>query len=316
MVININNLRAINSSKVEVSFLGKLLWFSLPEILISLPELHDVFKKDSIDEKFLPKPICARDAFRRATKLAESKKIRLDEERHLNLLVREISSTPDRIVRQMVREVVDSKNERLEYLPIVTFIQEKNDMDYQSHGVLYQEEQEAIEKVVNGFDLFKEKYTSQTVRAIVMDILETCSPVAVRPSGGVYFTPETYSDQVKNLQNLVTDLSPFCCDNAKTDFHTVPVIDVDEQRDMVNQSLEEQVKSDSLQLIDEIAEIIKSGRKVSQSTAVKYVEEVKALKGKVKEYEEMLETEIENVQETMNLALEAAKKLLDNAAVA
>ena len=209
-------------------------------------------------------------------------------------------------------QIVDSKNERLQYLPIVTFVQEKEDMDYQVHDVLYPAEEEALQKVSDGFELYKEKYPTQTVRAIVMDILDACSPVAVRPSGGVYFVPEQCSKQIENLQNLVSDLNPFCLDNGKTDFRTVPVIDVDEQRDMVSQSLQEQVKTESLNFIKEISTIIQSGRKASVQTATRYVEQVQALKVKVKEYEDLLETEIDSVQATMDLAMEAAKKLLNN----
>lgn len=321
MNISLNNLIAIHDKKYEVSFLGRLLWFSIPELKVSLDELQSLFQKNLIDEKYLPNPISPRDAFRRATKMAELKRVNLDQECYFNLLVRPVAEDSEKITRHIVREIVDSKNVRLSYQPIVTLIHtmDKNNIDsfdYQTHDVLHPAEQEALNKALAGYVECKEKYNAQNIRTLIMAILSTCSPVAVRPSGGVYFSPESYSFDIQNLQNLVLDLGQYCLDsNDKTDFRTVPVIDVGDQRDMINKSLQEEIKNDSFSLINEISEILKSGRKVYQNTAIGYIDKVHDLKAKVKEYEALLETEVCNVQSNMELALEAAKKLLDTTSV-
>lgn len=311
MRVTAENLVVVNTANTEVNFLGKLAWYTISELKISYDQLQELFLKNNISSKYLPKSISPKDAFRRASRLAESKKIKLDETRFLNLLVREIPNPEkEKVVRQIVREVVDSANVRLEYAPIVTMILEKEDLSTYDLKTLYPQEIEAVDLVLDEYESAKENYNAQHARTIVMDILADLQQVAVRPSGGVYFVLEKYSDEIQSLQNMVRDLSQFCIKDSCT-MWTVPVIDVQEQRDMVNDSLQAQIKSDSFNLINEVSEIIKSGRKVSEKTARKYIESVKGLKAKVKEYEELLEIEIAGVQGTMDLALEAAVKLLD-----
>lgn len=311
MKVTAENLVVISESNTEINYLGKLAWYTISELKINYNQLQDLFLKNNLDFKYLPKSISPKDAFRRASKLAESKKIELDKNRFLNLLVREIPNLDkEKVVRQIVREVVDSANQRLQYLPIVTMVLEKEFIYTYNKETLYQPEEKAVNQVLEEFESSKENYNAQHVRSIIMDILADLQQVSVRPSGGVYFVPENFKTETSSLQNMIRDLSQYCTKDKCT-MWTVPVIDVDEQRKMINESLQENIKSDSYNLINEVAEIIKSGRKVSDKTAQKYIDQVKALKVKVKEYETLLEAEITGVQGTMDLAMEAAKKLLE-----
>lgn len=314
--INTDNLLVLDNKQFEANFLGRILWFTISDCRINYSQLETAFRNAGIDEKYLPKPISPRDAFRRATKIAEAKRVKLDNDRYLNLLVREVKMSDDEIVRQLVREVVDSKNVRLEYLPVAN-MKLVNDTDFITEPIvprheLYNDEDIALLKVENEFDRCKDNYNGRHVRELVQNILNGCRPVAVRPSGGVYFVPEEFADTVQALSNMIRELSQYSIDAERSRMYHVPVIDVQEHRVMVAESLEDQVKNDSQSLIAEMAKILKDGRNITQKTAEQYINKVKDLKKMVAEYEDMLNTEILNVQECMNIALEQAKKLLEN----
>ena len=211
--INTENLIVLENKQFKTSFLGRILWFTISEMKVSHEQLRVAFNNAGIDEKYLPKAISTRDAFRRATKVAEAKRIKLDNDRYLNLLVREVKCADDEMIRQLVREVVDSKNVRLEYTPVANMVL-KNDKDFDAYRLpavpeLYQEERKALLDVGNEFDNCCNNYNGRHVRELVQNILSTCNPVAVRPSGGVYFTPESFSGTVEALSSMIAEISQY-----------------------------------------------------------------------------------------------------------
>jgi DNA-binding protein H-NS len=314
--INTDNLLVLEDKQFETHFLGRILWFTISDCKVSYEQLKEAFQTAGIDEKYLPKEISPRDAFRRATKVAEAKRIKLDDDTYLNLLVREVKMADDEIVRQLVREVVDSKNTRLEYLPVVEFAL-KNDTDFSADPMigklaLYREEQSAMDNVTLEFEKCRQNYNGRHVRELVQSILSGCDPVAVRPSGGVYFVPEKYGNTVQSLSDMVRIISQYSINAERSRLYSVPVIDAKEHRVMVAESLEDQVKNNSQSLVSEMANVLKSGRNITQKTAEQYISKVKDLKKMVASYSEMLNTEILNVDEIMNIAMQQARKLLDN----
>ncbi len=314
--INDGGLLAFEDKTFAAHFLGRILWFTISDMRVNFEELQQAFCNAGIDERYLPKPISPRDAFRRATKVAEAKRIKLDNEQYLNLLVREVKMADDEIVRQLVREVVDSKNVRLEYLPVAN-MKLQNDKDLITDPIiaknyLNNEESLALLKVENEFEHTKENYNGRHVRELVQNILSGCDPVAVRPSGGVYFIPEKYADTAQALSEMVRELSKYSIDAERSRLWTIPVIDAEEHRVMVAESLEDQVKANSNSLIGEMTKILKDGRNITQRTAENYITRVKDLKSTIAKYEDMLNTEILNIQSTMDIALQQARKLLEN----
>ncbi len=314
--INTENLLVLNDKQYEANFLGRILWFSISDCKVTYEQLKTAFNNAGIDEKYLPKPISPRDAFRRATKVAEAKRIKLDSERYLNLLVREVKMSDTEIVRQLVREVVDSKNVRLEYLPVAN-MKLVNDTDFitepiVSRGDLYNDESIALLKVENEFDRCKDNYNGRHVRELVQNILAGCDPVAVRPSGGVYFVPECYSSTVEGLSAMVRELSQYSIDSERSRMYHIPVIDAVEHRVMVTESLEDQVKNESQSLVCEMAKVLKDGKTVTPKLAEQYISRVKELRMTVKKYEDMLQTEILGTQSAMDIAMQQARKLLDS----
>ncbi|RJX17700.1 MAG: hypothetical protein C4570_07805 [Ammonifex sp.] len=319
----IEKLMGIDGQVYDISLLGRLLWFTITETRITREELEGVFERAGIDQKWLPFPISHRDAFRRATKTMELNREELaGGGRYLNLLVREVKCSPDQVVRQLVREIVDSKNVRLEYKPIFSLELNGESLEVKELVDLIELsrlEHEMVQRLARRYEADKMNYNGRHVREIVQRILHGCNPVSVRPSGGVYFVPQKHAETVDGLQRMVKELSGYSATSWKSSMHSMPVVDTEEQRAMVHESLEDQVKAASKALIDEMAGLIhqaEQGKKVTGTTIDNYLGRVQELKAMIAEYQEMLEVEVIGAAANLELARKQAMKLLDLEAVA
>jgi len=305
------NMQAVAGTNNE-DVIGRLLWYTITsEISITLDDLTRAFDAAGVDHRYLPRAISPRDAFRRATKAAEVNRAKLAPGKYLNILVREVKQTGKAIVRQMVREVVDSENVRLEYTPIANL---KLDGDVYGKDMLesftYPEEDVAMLRVENAYNLCQERYSDRHVREMIANIMRGMNPVNMRPSGGVYFVPEMHKDTMRAMGDMLGYISD------KNKFFAMEVINRPEHKAEVAECFEEQTIKDCERLISDMAELLKSDRKVTQKAAVGYMEEIKRLKENADKYEETLQFEILKCRSSMEIAGEQAFKLLEHVEVA
>lgn len=314
--MDVERLVAVKSERFKVEYLGYLLWFTVCDLRVTREELAEVFSEAGLDLRHLPKPICPRDAFRRASKEGETKRAEISDGRFLNILIREVRMDSDAIIRHMVREVVDSKNVRLEYLPVAELRLDGNLLLATPFRPLEEIEMKALNAVKEAYEVERNCYNGRTIRDILFDILEDCRPVAVRPSGGVYFVPRQFEPTLRALQRFVDGVSAFATAGRKSRLWTVPVVDAEEHREMLKESLEDQVLHNAKSLVAEIAQIMQSGKKITVSLARAYAERVKELSALVAQYEDLLETEIVTAKANLELARAQAAALLEKVEVA
>jgi hypothetical protein len=99
------------------TLLGYLEFHSVADFKIRKADLAGLWSKHNLPHEFLPGEIRPCDAFRRATTAAQGEVQANWNGSQYNalLLVREVKSDAGEIVRLLVREIVDSKNEVLDY---------------------------------------------------------------------------------------------------------------------------------------------------------------------------------------------------------
>lgn len=309
--IKLENLAAVEQGiKQAVKIIGSLVWYTVTDVRMTRDQLRDGFTKAGIDEKYMPKPINYRDAFRRATKYGEVKRLKLAEDKYLNIMIRDVKSTPDFVLREMVREVVNEKDEQLEYLPVATLRHDSNGIVTIPRVDLLPEEREARNTIEKQYEIEKENYNGRCIREIAMDILRECRPVSVRPSGGVYFVPEKFSPVVDSLKEFVNSTTDYSVTSYKSRMYSIDVLDTDEYRQMVEDNLEDQIKAESEALVKEMVDIFESDKTVTQAAAQKYIERVQNLDSLVANYEDMLQTQVVSAQANVKLAMQQAMALL------
>src|SRR5690606_28101235 len=90
-------------------------------------DLAQLFKKHNLSSGFLPHEIKAHDAYRRATSRAQQQ-IYVKHNGGVykaRLLVREVKKDGQCVVRHLVRELIDEKNEKTVYNTVGKFILER-----------------------------------------------------------------------------------------------------------------------------------------------------------------------------------------------
>jgi len=95
----------------------------------------------------------------------------------------------------------------------------------------------------------------------------------------------------------------------------VPVVNADEQLEMLEESVEEQVKKSSESMIAEMTKILLEGKKVTQNLAGQYVDKAKSLRKMVESYREMLQSEITGVEADLEVVLAQAMAMMDRVEV-
>lgn len=329
---------AASGAVQEVEFLGHLLWYSLAETRITRENLLEALENAGVAEEFAPKPISPRDAFRRATASLEvikvpivlssespaNKPAKLIQDTHdedetptgyANIMVRDVASDSDHIVRQVVREEVDSENVRLSYEPVAQ-IQMNGDDHLSAFALpgkesdLLSAERGLLRDVRKRFEYECKHYDSGAVRRIVSAVLKEGSPLNMKASGGVYFISRDHEMVTDSVVRLVGELKDYATTSKTSTVMPVPMVDGDEYRDALAESLDEQVERQSRSLIHEMSRILKGSSKITDARQKEFVDRVRDLSGVVGEYEQLLEREIEGARTNLDLARKEAMSLL------
>lgn len=316
----------------DASLLGYLVWFSVSELDVRRENLLGAIEDSGLDERFAPGEISPRDAFRRATSSLGRSRVPVlatastrlfgDEERHANLLVRDVRTNGDNLIRQLVREVVDSEGATLAHEAVVQFELSPTEefRTFARHRPLLVQEEEIISESGPAFERAKERHDSGAVRRTVSRALSECSPVALRASGGVYFIPRSHEAQIRAVERFIGELKDRLRDEGalppkSTLVMAVELADREDYRDVIAASLEDQVDREANALVREMADILKKQRSITRRRQEDLFERVRNLGGAVKEYEGLLEREISDARANLELAKSEAVSLLSKVEV-
>lgn len=296
---------------VKVEWLGSLVWSTITESTVTEADLQSAAAAAGIDPKYLPSQSHPKDAMRKAMRTAEVKRMPLGADRFLNLLAREVSSSKTALVYRIVRETVNAQNHVLSYdQPIeVTLDGDAVSWSRVPGEAVDTVDTDAAGRVVAAYSVARSTFDGHAVRNCVSAVLADCKPVAVRPSGGVYFVPLAFSTTVEALQKFIGLLADAGMRNGhRSVMRSVPVVDASEQRDMVRESLEDQVASESDSLLRDVRKALEG--KVTTKVAEGFIGRVKALRELAASYGEVLRTKQTDLEATVDVLLAQTRELL------
>ncbi|MDT3417092.1 hypothetical protein QO009_002987 [Brevibacillus aydinogluensis] len=289
---------AVVQDENDGGLLGYLTWYSISESLFSRETLKDGLKNAGLGEEWMPKEIRLPDAFRRATKAIECKRYSDQEGIHYNFLIREVAYDDTMIQRNIVCETVDKNGRRLSYDPsaaILVLNKETGEIDVTSFNNIAEE---LAQDAVAHFHQFRDNYNSQAVRQLVYSVIKSTSATPVRPSGGIYFVPIRYESRLKSLCDFLNGLK-----DAKG--IRVPVINTQEGKDMIREGLKDHLQS----VLATIHNGIKENRPKHHLKPI--LEDAKKVVADFKEYEAILQDEVENMRVYIDLIRRQVKVLMD-----
>lgn len=306
------------------SALGHLIWFSVGDLEITRQDIEDLAHKTNLPDRFLPPQIRPVDAFRRATAEVGGA-ISEGEEISESILVREVSSDKEGVTRHLVRETADKKNKRLSYAHCGTFIYDRERESMR--GTAYAEEvSPAVQKASVLFQKYKYYYTADHIRRMVKHALAECQSVPLRTSGAVYFVPKRYGERIRSLRDFVK-----CLSGENTEIHLMPVVDMEEQREMLEEKLRSHVtaevtrigsalggnvdvlsvKSSLKDTAAQFASTLKGNPEISKTLVSSAVEHLQSLSLQVREYENLLETNLSEVRSSIDIIRTQVRAMLN-----
>ena len=147
-------------------------------------------------------------------------------------------------------------------------------------------------------------------------MLNSTTPVSVRPAGGVYFVANTYSRLVESLELFVSDINGWGVPGtADAVFESVPMLDIENQRKLIFDKYESQCTYSVDTTLKELADILKSSKTPTKGILETYVNKVKDLKSGIARYETLLERDLDISRTKCQVLQEQVLQLLDKASV-
>lgn len=300
-------------------YLGRLVWYSVSESLhVTHDQFYKTFLKNFADINYqpeypkIPEP---GEVFTRACNKAQIRNVKDSSDTRKNYLVRPTGHSSQKVHKSIVVEHVDESGHRLKYVDVV--------------DIIFDRETEKITSVISNTDPSVLDDTNidlvlDKIQAIYDDNRQHISPFAareyirryiettlqglrVRKSGGIYFVSE---DKVKAIEAIDKSLEELGTSDAF--FHYLPLIDTDKQRFMVRQAFEEESVGGVEDLIGEITEATKSGKKITSKRFGRYKNEYDVLKHKLTEYRDILEDNLDKSTHHMKLLQQVLLDLAQN----
>lgn len=291
--------KTVVATKTESSNqLGYIFWYSVTsDIEVTRTELENLFQEIGIDKNWLPNKIRSCDAFRRATKEVQRKKVPTASSNvFLNYLVREVYSDKNIVQRNIVIETVDQSGKRLSYSPNATVMKLSKD---NSDFTIWSENsytRELAEEAKKRFIKYTEYYSAQQLRVMISKYLSSLAPTAVRPNGGVYFIPQSFHVQLKKLQLL--------CKKIKSEGVAIPLLDTADNKNLVLSKLENEMN----ETLERCRELLRSGTSKKQLYK-DCIEEARKVAKTFQEYKNSLNLNLENLTDLLDEIRFAAVQL-------
>jgi hypothetical protein len=286
--------------------IGDIVFYQISEQLVKRDDLRQKLIDAGLDVGFMPPDIRVTDAFRRATSAVERKGEIVDKESGMvdNYLVKEVSSDKEQILRFIVRETRDSKGKRLNYKPNIGRLmlnKESGTLEYNCTPLSIADEM--CREAKDLFAIYQTHHDARAVRSVVFRILQSMGPTPMKESGGIYFVPKRYREEVGKLVSFIQSL------DGGSNGYRVPVVNNKESKDMVRTELANHIKS----LLDKLKNNANL-TKVSKGKVNPLLEEAQAVMADFKNYQDALNEDLADLSEMLKEVRKEMKNIDDKIA--
>ncbi len=305
--------QAVGHGGEKVPILGNLIWYSIKESRIKIEDMRNLFAQIKIPTDFLPEEPSKINAFKRATtELSEEVEVDLGQGMTAVYMIRLTAKSDDEIVKSLIKEVRDASNKKLSYEEIgrVHFDKDTEDVRYYD---LKPDSQPIITQIKQIYETYCVYLTGKQIRVMIHEIIKSMAPTLVRPSGAVYFIPYVHAEMVQKMEVLSKELAAYGITDYESAFESIPLIDADKTRALVEVRFEEQNTRDVDRTLVELAKLLQ-GTDTTTKTAAKYVEMVKASKETISRYEGLLNKEMSIARMKVEVLDQQVRKLVEKVA--
>lgn len=281
------------------AFLGSLVFFSISQADVELDDARAELTRLGLPLDGLRKNLRPTDAYRKAS-AAMARKFKEVDGVRAELLVRSLGEDAEQAYRQLILERVSTKEGRkrrvfYEKVASVTWNRgtRGSNGEYLGHSVesertthllgspLTAEEDEWLTVALRTFpDNYERMLTHLDTHAVRSYVRETIydhlGGTCVKGSGGLYFVKQDHADIVARLGEWVRGVG--------SEFHSLPLLNLQDQREMILAAFEEETLEDVGKLQEEIARMIKAGTPILAKTYDQFVEKAVVHAARARDY--------------------------------
>jgi hypothetical protein len=274
-----------------------------------------------LDPAFVPEPNRAVDAYKKATSEVDDYEYRLPNNTTAAVLVRDVVSNGEVIVRHLIREVRDQRRKRLDHGKIGEAVFYRPSMQGKrvvpgserfrlsvDKELLNKDERPAVQGLVDKVNASYARYhdymDGMKVRAMVRDYVKHLNAVTIK--AGVYFVHVSRRDELQRLQELVSRLGHGCS------MELIPLVDLDEQRDMVVDAFQTEAEKALQEVVRQIAHIRSTRKTVTPDAYAKLKREYDSVIMRATEYTRTLNISQDRTAGAAEIALEQLAELQRN----
>lgn len=311
----------------EEYLLGNILWFSISDADINYEGAKKELEARGLSTDYLRKRLRPVDAFKKACRDIDKRFPVRDDGIQSRFMANSVGHDKETAHRHVVLErahVATGQKRRLVYDTVAEVIFHRGEINPEGKytgfridiirknleliGVDPTPQEEAwmdamLGGLVSRFDHYRTHLDSHAVRSYVRDHLIGLYATCVKGNGGVYFAQQRHTDTVAAISDWVHSIG--------SEFHMMPLVDLGDQRKMVQAAYEDEVIGEVERLSAEIADVLKTNRSITDNTFDAYSDRVAELMGKHREYSLMLGDKLGMAQERIDIFKRQTLQLVD-----
>ena len=298
--------------------LGNLLFTNLCDMKMMESDLLNIFASNNIPLNYVRK-ISGADAYRRATASVKNDNIVITEangnKRKAKLEVDEVRCDNDSIKRIIGIKRIDQVNEDIAYDSIIEVVFPRDTgvigalVSVPTSDINYQTYQDIANTIVDRYNDWSVYHNKDTIKNVINRIIADTHPINLMPTGLCKFTPESSSTLLYNLKNALEEMGRYSINpNSRGNImEIIPVIDTDEQRNLVQENFTAEITDECLALVQDLKDVLTNKKTLTTRAATSYVEKFRLLREKAQDYENLLNVYMEALHAQMADALQLVK---------
>jgi hypothetical protein len=314
----------MSNVKVDTS-LGRVVMYSLDtHYRVSMDDFEKLVTQFNVDRVIVPNPLTDQGAFQRSSTYAASTFVMAKSP----CLCKEIENNDDRIVRTFEKRVEDSEDSLAKvvkgdatkpvYEHVGTMVFDK-DTGTVLRYVIRPEGKSVIDKAFTLYNDWKWTYGIQQIRAFIQNAFHKYGSIMLRSNGGVNFIPNTYEKEFGAFVKVCEQLDG-------VDIVTLDIGETDKNKSTISKALQEHITGsleEEIKMLDgktvgskaltgmiaDFSEALKGGA-IKKQALTHMVDRFDYTTKLVKQYQELLQTDLSVTESQMELAKEQVVKLL------
>lgn len=300
-ILNMNDfLGAAEADRKHV--LGKFLYFSLANLLVSKEELLELCDNMGIAYTSGNR-VSVSDAFRSATGDIRVR-VPVTEKGETNIYLaycRDNKHTGKILSRELVKETLNSQTNQYEKLANISY--DKVDNVFRCDNIVMDDAVDVrgcCRKAEELFELYRHCANRKQIETICANFLRSIEATKLSITGHMYFVPRIHMDKVDIFEDFITLLSGLNKNATPLVVNSFYIIDDAKQRDKMTEEFYLAVKKEIVAYQEKCDYLIKSG---SQSPAImeRWVTKVHSLEQKKQHYEAVLQRELDGLDDEFSV---------------